>query len=80
MNLTEALLHPIEIIFMGDGELTILYMIIQTVCVLICYFLKKRGYIAFGSLPAHYVLGLICGHMVYVVFLVVLVMNTAFVI
>ena len=58
---------PIIGLLDGDIGFFVIYCAIQIIALLITYFLRKKQIIASGSPFAHYILGFIIGHVVYII-------------
>jgi len=51
----------------GDFGFFVIYCSIQIIALLITYFLRKKEIITSGPPFAHYILGFIIGHVVYII-------------
>lgn len=70
------LLEPIDTIFNGDAIDILFYITIQVIVLLITHILSKRGCIAFNLPVVHYTLGLVFGHIIYAVTVVLVIAHT----
>ncbi|MGE5416523.1 MAG: hypothetical protein ACM3UZ_07160 [Acidobacteriota bacterium] len=74
----EIISHPVDAVFIGDGELFFIYLVVQGIASLIAYLLHRQRGDAYGNLVVHYSLGLLFGHLFYLLSVAMVLASTSF--